>query len=168
MGVIWINKHCIYCRPIQHSSFRAAVHNRIEYKINFHLAHINMGLNIYSLNIFSKYTVCSFTPLNFQNECVPCSLLQQQQLCWRIYQLLPWLELTLWYILNCMQPHREKSKGFSLVDQIPVYIRYYFSDIWPTISARCRGVLPFYVQICHLVARGKCLKLFLLFYEKFL
>ena len=132
MGVIWFNKRFIYCMPVQHLSFWAAMHNRIEYKINFHLVHNNMGLNIYSWNIFSKCTVCSFTPLNFQNECVPCSLLQQQQLCWRIYQLLPWLELTLWYILNCMQPQSEKSNGFSLVDQFghstgapfPVHIRY--------------------------------------------
>jgi len=117
MEVIWINKHCIYCWPVQHLSFWAVVHNRIVYKINFHLAHINMGLNIYSWNMFSKCIVCSFTPLSFQNECVQCRLLQQQQLCLCIYQLLPGLELTLWYILNCMQPHRKKSNGFRLVDQ---------------------------------------------------
>jgi len=79
MEVIWNNKDCVLCSPVQHLSVWAIVHNRIEYKINFHLAPISMSLNIYSWSIFSKCIVCSFTPLHFQNECVPCSLLQRQQ-----------------------------------------------------------------------------------------
>jgi len=119
MEVIWNSKDCVHCRPVQHLSFWAVVHSWIKYEMNFHLAHINMGLNIYSWNMISKCIVCSFAPLNFQNECLSCSLLQQQQqqLCLCISQLLPWLELTLWYILNCMQLHREKSIGFRLIDQ---------------------------------------------------
>jgi hypothetical protein len=118
MEVIWNNKDCVYRMPVQHLSIWAIVHNRIDCKINFYLAPINISLNINSWNMFLKCIVCSFTPLNFQNECVPCSLLQQQlllSLC--ISQLLPWLERTLWYILNCMQLHREKSIGFRLIDQ---------------------------------------------------
>jgi hypothetical protein len=118
MEVIWNKKDCVHCRPVQHLSFWAVVHNRTENKMNFHLAHINMGLNIYSWNMISKCIVCSFTPLNFQNERLLCSLLQQQLLlCLCFSQLLPWLELSLWYILNCMQLHKEKSVGFTLIDQ---------------------------------------------------
>jgi hypothetical protein len=181
MEIICINKHCIYCRSLQHLSFWGVVHNRIEYKINFHLAHFSMSLNIYSWNMFSKCAVSLlwiFKMSVFHEFCCSSSS-SSFVVAWMnewIYQLPPWLEFTLWCILNCMQPHGEKSNGFRLVDQFghstgppfPVHIPYSFSDIWPTVSARCRGFLPFYVQICHLVARVKCSKLSRLFYEKFL
>jgi hypothetical protein len=91
------------------------------------------------------------------------------------YQLLPSLELTLWYILDNMQPHREKSNGFRLVNQfghsngqpfLSIFLNS-FQSYKPQILLKCRGVLQFYIQICHLVSRTKFFKLIFL-YEKFL